>query len=201
MKRYARFALSASALCLGLSLGVSAFASPDAADAASQTSNGHRHGHHPHESYVHRALALTSLSAAQRSQIEALAQEQHGQFATVKASRARVLTALASQVERGTIDRSALAPAVKDETDAMVANRLRTRSIDERLHTVLTAAQCSEVGGGKDFLGPAKDPTEVRTNVERFASRGIDRLEKKLPSMTAEQKTSLASRLRARASR
>jgi Spy/CpxP family protein refolding chaperone len=209
MMRSIRFALAKSAVLAVLAgatvcVSATAFASPDAPDAHGQHEGreGAHHGHHRGHEHAHlikRALALPSLNNAQRAQIEALAQEAQANHATVSAARAKVLTTLAGQVDKGAIDRAALAPSLKDETDAMVAARLRERSIAERLHTILTAKQCEEVGGGKDFLRPAHPETEVRAHTERMVTHTIDRLEKKLPSTTPEQRAEIAARLRARA--
>jgi Spy/CpxP family protein refolding chaperone len=205
MTRNVRFALSSSALLAVFALGIpaTALAAPDAPAAAEHAREWGHHGHHhhAHADLVKRALALPSLNNAQRAQVEALAQESQTTHAGVHAARANVLTTLAGQVDRGAIDRAALAPALKAETDAAVAARLRQRSIAERLHVILTAAQCAEVGGGKDFLGPAPAESDVRAKVERRENFKIDRLEKKLPGASAEERAKIAAKLRAHATK
>jgi len=207
-----RFALVASALAVSLAtLAPTAGASgASRANAAHRHATAHRgHGrdhdaHQGHHALVTRALGLSSLSNAQRAQVEALAQEEKTMHMSVHAARGKVMTTLAGQVERGAIDRNALAPALKEETDAIVAARLRERSIAERLHTVLTAKQCEEVGGGKDFL-PSGKPQEpeatIRAKAEAHAGHIVDRIEKKLagPSpLSPEERARIAAHLRAR---
>jgi hypothetical protein len=207
MNRMLPMALSVSSLLGALVLAAPATAlagtdTPAAADAA-----GHRHHHHRGASgtrqsdLLDRALALPSLSNGQRSVIESLAAEQKASRASARPAHAKVMSTLAGQVEKGAIDRAALAPSLKQEADATVASRLRARSIEERLHAALTAAQCAELGGGKDFLGPARSEADIRTMAERRESRMVDHLEKKLPTMGTEQRANMAAKLRARAGR
>ena len=119
----------------------------------------------------------------------------------IDAARAKAMTTLAGQVDRGAIDRAALAPVLKEEENAIVAARLREHSILERLHAVLTAKQVEEVGGGKDFLRPAKTEAEVRAKTEEHMNGRIDHLAKKLPTASAEERANIAAKLRARAAK
>ena len=202
MIRNFRFAFAGSALVAMVALAVPVTAFAGDAHGVRQGEHGREHrGHHARGDVAKRALTLTSLSSAQRVQVEALAQEEQTARVPAHAARAKVLTAQAGQVDRGAIDRAALGPALKEETDAITAARLRERSIAERLHVVLTAAQCSELGGGKDFLGPAPTEADVRARAERHAARRIDGLEKKVSTKSADERTHLAAKLRERAAR
>lgn len=173
-----------------------------ASDAAQQGAHHHHKAHEGahHANVVTRALALPSLTNAQRAQVESLAQEEKAMHASVHAARSKMKLTLASQVERGAIDRNALAPAIKEQTDAVVAARLRAQAIGERLHTILTAKQCEEVGGGKDFLPPDKaqqtQEADVRAKAQARAGHMVDKLEKKLAGATPEERARIAEHLR-----
>jgi Spy/CpxP family protein refolding chaperone len=202
MTRSIRFALVASALLGAFALGVSSPASAgEEAGVTAEAPHGHHHERHGQGHLYARALALPSLNNGQRAQVQALADEARAQHAAMHAVRAKTMEVMAGQVERGSIDRNATNAALKAETDAVVASRLRERSIEERLHVVLTAAQCNELGGGKDFLRPAHSEAEIREHAEKRAAHQVTRLEEKLPKMSAEERAQMAARMRAHAGR
>jgi Spy/CpxP family protein refolding chaperone len=211
-----RTVLSASLVLGALVLGTagSAYASPNgrghsAAGEHSATKahgkgggKGGQRGQHGHHANVFtKAQQLTSLSAAQKAQVDQLANENKADRDTLKAPRAKVMTAVAAQIDKGAIDRAALRPALADQTNALVAAKLRKRAREEKLHTVLTAAQCAEVGGGQDFLGPKPVEAELRTKADAHSTRFLDRLEKKVPSMTPAERAAKAAALRTRAAK
>ena len=204
--------LSASLLLGAIVLGSagSAHAAPAGRDRAPAAAAhkahgaGHRgqHGQHGrHANVFTKAQQLASLSAAQKTQVDQLAAEDKAEHGALKAPRAKVMTAVAAQVEKGAIDRAALRPAIADQTNAIVASRLRRRVREEKLHVVLTAAQCAEVGGGQDFLGTKPVEADVRAKADAHGTKLLDRLEKKVPTMSPAERAAKAAALRDRASK
>ncbi len=201
-----RKVLSASLVLGALVVGTagSAYAAPNGrAPAAAGEHKAHgKGGQHGHKANVFtKAQQLTSLSAAQKSQVDQLATENKTDHESLKATRAKVMTALAGQIDKGAIDRAALRPALADQTNALVAAKLRHRAREEKLHTVLTAAQCAEVGGGQDFLGPKPVEADVRAKADAHSTKLLDRLEKKVPTMTPAERSAKAAALRTRAAK
>jgi Spy/CpxP family protein refolding chaperone len=204
-----RKVLSASLVLGALALGTvgTAYAAPDGrAPAAAGEHKAHgkggQRGQHGHKANVFtKAQQLTSLSAAQKAQVDQLAAENKTDRESLKAPRAKVMTALAGQIDKGAIDRAALRPALVDQTNALVAAKLRHRAREEKLHTVLTAAQCAEVGGGQDFLGAKPVEADIRTKADARSTKLLDRLEKKVPTMTPAERTAKAAALRTRAAK
>jgi Spy/CpxP family protein refolding chaperone len=204
-----RKVLSASLVLGALALGTvgTAYAAPNgrapaaAGEHKAHGKGGHR-GQHGHKANVFtKAQQLTSLSAAQKSQVDQLAAENKADRETLKAPRAKVMSALAGQIDKGAIDRAALRPALADQTNALVAAKLRHRAREEKLHTVLTAAQCAEVGGGQDFLGAKPVEADIRAKADARSNKLLDRLEKKVPTMTPAERSAKAAALRTRAAK
>ena len=199
-----RTVLSASIVLGGLILGTagSAYAAKNgrptaAAGAHKAHGKGGQHDRHGHRANVFtKAQALTSLSAAQKTQVDQLATENRTDHESLKAPRAKVMATVAAQVEKGAIDRAALRPALAEQTTAMVAAKLRKRAREEKLHTVLTAAQCAEVGGGQDFLGPKPTEADIRAKADAHGTKFLDRLEKKVAKMTPAERAAKAAALR-----
>lgn len=204
-----RKVLSASLVLGALALGTvgTAYAAPNgrvpaAAGEHKAHGKGGQRGQHGHKANVFtKAQQLTSLSAAQKSQVDQLAAENKTDRESLKAPRAKVMTALAGQIDKGSIDRAALRPALADQTNALVLAKLRHRAREEKLHTVLTAAQCAEVGGGQDFLGPKPVEAEIRAKADGRSTKLLDRLEKKVQAMTPAERTAKAAALRTRAAK
>jgi hypothetical protein len=209
MSRSIRRVLSASVLLGAFVLAGSAFAAPQGRASAAagehvlseHNAKGGHHGQGHHANVFMKAQQLTSLSAAQKTQVEQLAAENKTDHEALKAPRAKMMTAVAAQIDKGAIDRASLRPAIADQTNALVAAKLRKRVREEKLHTVLTAAQCAEVGGGQDFLGPKPAEAEIRAKADAHGTRFLDRLEKKLPKMTPAERATKAAALRDRASK
>ncbi len=186
-------------LALALTLGGSslAFAAPAADVPAHAAHGGARHGHGARgPNLFQRASQLPSLSNAQRSQIQDMIREEQAQRDAVRASRAKVMAAVAGQVEKGAIDRGALTPLLKSDTDVRVAAAMKGQALRTQLHTLLTAAQVQEVSGGKDFGKTTKSESEIRSKVEKHDDKRLEHLEKQVPSMTPESRTKLAELLR-----
>lgn len=190
-------------LALALSLGAStvAFAAPPADAPAHAAHEGRHHGHGARgPSLFVRASQLSSLSQAQRSQIQDMIRDEQAQKDAVKASRGKVMSAVADQVERGgAINKAALAPLLKSDADVRIAAALKNQALRQQLHTLLTAAQVQEVSGGKDFAKTTRSETEIRAHVTKHDDKRLERLEKSVGSMSPEARTKLAERLRAHA--
>jgi len=221
MNRIAKLISSVSitaALVCGMALP--AFAGGNgAAGAGTHAGHGHKQ-HHKGASLLREAANLPSLSAAQRADIQKLEAERAAQRAPVKAARGAVMQKLAAQIEAGKIDRAALASDLQAETQAKVAEDSYERSTVERLHALLTPAQRAELvakvassGGGKRhaatldafkqdrFAAPAVDAGKAKERAEAREGRFLDRIEAKLPRMTAEERAKTAAHLRAKAAR
>jgi Spy/CpxP family protein refolding chaperone len=119
----------------GLAMAQSATTAP-AADGG----QGH-HGHHHREGLLGRALKLDTLTSDQRTQIEQLMQSERTAHAPVRAADAAVLTALAQQVESGTINETALAPTVQARQSAETTAHSSQQDTVVKLHAILTPAQ------------------------------------------------------------
>jgi Spy/CpxP family protein refolding chaperone len=135
-------AAMAGALTLGAGgIALAQQASPPQSDAAPEH-DGH-HGHH--EGILGRALALSSLTAEQRTAIERLVQTRRAAEAPVKQADAKLLTALATQVEQASVNPQALAPDLQVRDGAATAARAVDRETIQQLHDLLTPAQRGEL--------------------------------------------------------
>jgi Spy/CpxP family protein refolding chaperone len=133
------FASLSAPLLAGSGLAM-AQATATAPVAEAGTGGGH-HGHHHREGLLGRALKLDSLTSDQRSQIEQLMQSERTAHAPVRAADAAVLTALAQQVESGTINETALAPTVQARQSAEATARSSQQDAVVKLHAILTPTQ------------------------------------------------------------
>ena len=174
---------------------------------------GHAHG--PHGGLLRDALKLDSLSAEQRSQIEKLVDGHKTAEVPVRQANAQLLTQLATQVEAAKIDRQALGPSMNAEASA--ARNARTVEVNalSQLHGVLTVVQrnqivdtiASRLPQGKAvppvldaFRGDSFDANAL-VREGKTGERVVDHAEAKVPSMSAEQRATFASHLRARAAK
>ncbi len=143
LRRLASVASLAAFLALGATASHAAFASTDTApDAAAGPE--HR-GHHGHGDLLHASLRLDSLTAAQRQQLEALAQAERTAHANVETARGQLLQTLASRVAAGNVDDVAIAPQMQALESAIQADEPGDRATLEKVHAVLTPAQRAEV--------------------------------------------------------
>lgn len=112
-----------------------------------------------HARAVADALSQVPLRDDQRAEIETMAAASEQRHQTVAAAHAQVATALAGQIESGTIDRAALQPAIDAAVTAASASRPLDRAAMERLHALLTPEQrgqfvdAMEAGHGKHATG------------------------------------------------
>jgi Spy/CpxP family protein refolding chaperone len=94
-----------------------------------------------HARAVADALSQVPLRDDQRAEIETMAAASEQRHQTVTAAHAQVATALAAQIESGTIDRAALQPTIDAAVTAASASRPLDRAAMERLHALLTPEQ------------------------------------------------------------
>ncbi len=134
MSRIVSFASLAGAIAL-VPAGVALAQQAPASTAAAGAHHGHRMG------LVGEALALDSLTPAQRTAIEQLVQTRRTAEGPVRQADAQVLTVLAQQVEQASINRQALAPTVQARESAAVAARSVDLDTVQKLHDLLTPAQ------------------------------------------------------------
>ena len=95
----------------------------------------------PHLKLVATALADVPLRADQRAEIGKLLADAVARHGANRTSRLDLMTALAAQVESGTVDRAALQPKIDAAADAWQASRPADRAAIERLHALLDAGQ------------------------------------------------------------
>jgi Spy/CpxP family protein refolding chaperone len=164
-----------------------------AQQAATSPHEGRHEGHRM--GLVGDALKLDSLTPAQRTAIEQLAQTRRTAEVPVRQADAQVLTVLAQQVEQAAINRQALAPTVNARESAAVAARTVDLDTVQKLHDLLTPAQRgqlvdaveanfqSHAGGGKHDGGAGP-------------GGHLGMIAKKL-ALTDAQKAQIASNLRA----
>ncbi len=164
-----------------------------AATSAQSPDGGHRKGHH-RMGLIGAALKLDSLTPAQRTAIEQLAQTRRTAEVPVRQADAQVLTVLAQQVEQASINRAALAPTVSARETAAVAARNVDLDTVQKLHDLLTPAQRGQLIDGIEahFQGHAD------AGAGKGGHRGgrLGMIAKKL-GLTDQQKAQIASNLRA----
>lgn len=158
---------------------------------------GH-HGHHGHRmGLVGDALKLDSLTPAQRTAIEQLAQTRRAAEVPVRQADAQVLTVLAQQVEQASINKQALAPTVGARESAALAARTVDLDTMQKLHGLLTPAQ----------RGQLVDAIEARFHAEHGKGHGehgkdhgehghLGEIAKKL-GLTDQQREQIATNFRA----
>ena len=162
-----RSLVSASLVLASLALAGSAFAG-----------GGHGHGG--------GARALPSLTQEQKAKLDAAAEAEH-------TARKALKVALAAQVEKGAIDRSAVAPQVAAEK---VAEANARKVTDD----TLTAAQKAELAklheakrAAHEAKGHAKGNGEAKTEGHHGHDRGMG----KSLNLTPEQKKQIHERMKA----
>jgi Spy/CpxP family protein refolding chaperone len=94
-----------------------------------------------HARAVADALSQVPLRDDQRAEIEKMAADSELRHQTVSAAHGQVATALAGQIESGTIDRAALQPTIDAAVAAASASRPLDRAAMARLHALLTPEQ------------------------------------------------------------
>jgi Spy/CpxP family protein refolding chaperone len=170
---------------LTFAAGGIAFAQQAAPPAPADASAPH-HGHH--EGLLGQALALPSLTAAQRTAVEKLVETRRAAELPVKQADAKLLTALAAQVEQAAVDRQALAPDLQARDSAALAARAVDRETLQQLHDLLTPSQR---GALVDAVESAGRPGEGHGPREHLAH-----MEERL-GLSDQQEAQIAANLRA----
>jgi Spy/CpxP family protein refolding chaperone len=162
-----------------------------AQQAAKSAHEGHRGGHRM--GLVGAALKLDSLTPAQRTAIEQLAQTRRTAEIPVRQADAQVLTVLAQQVEQAAINRAALAPSVAARESAAVGARSVDLDTAQKLHDLLSPAQRSQLVDGIEarFQGHGDAGEGGHDHGDRLGM-----IAKKL-GLTDQQKATIASNFRA----
>jgi len=140
-----------SLLALSLALAVPALGCggsvtsepPQTADTATTKAPVAINAHGPVKLFG-EALGDVPLTAAQRAQIEQLANDAEARHAGVLAARKDLMTVLATQVQAGQIDRAALQPKLDALTAAMQKAQPGDRAAFEQLHAILDPQQRTE---------------------------------------------------------
>jgi Spy/CpxP family protein refolding chaperone len=144
--------------------------------------------HSRHEGLLDEALKLSSLAPEQRTSIEHLQQARRAANVPVRQADARLLTAVAQQVEQANIDRAALEPVVQAKESVAAAAHGVDRDTLQKLHDLLSPAQ----------RGQLVDAVEARGHSHANGGRGgaLGRIDRRL-GLTAEQEQQILSNLRA----
>jgi Spy/CpxP family protein refolding chaperone len=140
INRIITFASITSALAL-VPAGV-AFAQ-DGTPQTAQHAKGHKGEHR--KGLVGAALKLESLTPDQRTQIEQLLSQRRAAAKPVRQADAQVLGVLAQQVFADKMDTQALAPSLAVERLAVAQERSIDALTLDRLHSILTPAQRTEL--------------------------------------------------------
>jgi hypothetical protein len=141
MKRLVRFIRTAGVLTLGLA-AVPLLARAEATRGVEAADEGT--AEHGGRDLIGRALDEVHLRPEQKSAVQKLKAEAAKRHAPVAAAKEEFLTVLADQVEKGKLDRCALAPAVKALASAKAAAHPGDRAAFEELHSMLDPNQRGE---------------------------------------------------------
>lgn len=113
---------------------------PQAADTATTKAPVAVSAHGPVKMFG-EALGDVPLTAPQRTQIEQLASDAEARHADARAARKDLMTALATQVQGGQIDRAALQPKIDALVAALQKAQPGDRAAFEQLHAILGPQQ------------------------------------------------------------
>jgi Spy/CpxP family protein refolding chaperone len=136
---------------------------------SSEPAHDHAHPRHAHHrgGLVGKALRLDSLTPAQRTTVEGLAQTQRAAWTPVRQADATLMTGLAQGVEAGAVDRSALGPAIQAKESAQATARTRSHEVRAQLQATLTPDQWSQVTAGRAGRDGGADHPRAREDRER----------------------------------
>ena len=185
MNRYARNVVRCASIISAVAVvPVGAAFAQDAATAQQDHPRAHRAG------LFAAALQLNSLTANQRTAIEGLKAQRRASTGPVRAANAQVLTILAQEVEQGSVDPQALAPALSVEHNAAAAESAAEETAMKQLHALLTPAQRGQlVDAVEASAGQAPGDRQGAHHAHRMEAWGA-RL-----GLTPEQKAKIAANL------
>lgn len=166
------------------------------AQQAAASPNGRQHVGPHRMGLIGAALKLDSLTPAQRTAIEQLAQTRRTAEVPVRQADAQVLTVLAQQVEQASINRAALAPTVGARETAAVAARNVDLDTVQKLHDLLTPAQRGQLIDGIEARFQGHADAGPGKGAGGHGGGHLGMIAKKL-GLTDQQKAQIASNLRA----
>jgi hypothetical protein len=132
---------------------------------------------------IDKALDEVQLRPDQKSAVEAMKAEAEKRHAPVKAAKERLATAVADQIEKGELDRCALAPDTKALASAAADAHPGDRAAFEKLHSILDPTQRAA------FVDALKRQWDAVEKMHEPAALA-DRMAKDL-KLSADQKTSM----------
>ncbi len=186
MNRYARKIVTCASIISAVALV------PVGAALAQQATGAHQEHRHPHRSgLLGGALKLDSLTPDQRTAIEALKVQRHAAAASVRAADAQVLTLLAQEIEQGSVDTQALAPALGAEHSAATTERAADEGALNQLHALLTPAQRGKL------VDRMEESSQGAMSQSGDAGHGKSGMWGAKLGLTAQQKAQIATNLSA----
>jgi hypothetical protein len=193
MNRYARKVVTYASIISAVALvPVGAAFAQDASTEQQSQPHAHRGG------LLAAALQLDSLTADQRTAIEGLKAQRRASAGPVRAANAQVLTILAQEVEQGSVDPKALAPALSAEHTAAAAESAVAENAMKELHTLLTPAQRGQlVDSVEASAGQAPGDRGGAHHDHRAGNRGGEQGPGAKLGLTPEQKAKIAANLAA----
>lgn len=139
MRRLSRFIGTACVVTLGL--GAVPLLASAAAPQTSEAEESTAAAMHEDGNLFEKALDEVQLRSDQKAAVDALKAEAEKRHAPVKAAKDRLATTLADQIQKGELDRCALAPPIKDLASAVAEARPGDRAAFEKLHSILDPTQ------------------------------------------------------------
>jgi hypothetical protein len=140
MKRFSRLISVAGILTLGLA-AVPSLVRADSAGTTQPSGGATAEGMHGGAKLIETALDEAHLRADQKAAVEAMKAQAKERHAAVKAAKGELATAVAEQIEKGEIDRCALAPTIDALASAVAQAHPGDRADFERLHSILDPEQ------------------------------------------------------------
>jgi hypothetical protein len=182
MQKLSRFIRVAGILTLGL-VAAPSFARSDTPGVTQPSEESSAGGMHGAGRLIERALEELQLRPDQKEAIDAMKAQAAERHAPVKAARRALATAIADQLEKGDLDRCALAQKVDALASAAGQAHPGDRADFERLHSILDSQQ------RKAFVDALKRQWESMEKMHE-PSALADKIAKKL-SLSPEQRTRL----------
>jgi Spy/CpxP family protein refolding chaperone len=182
MRRFVRFINTATMLTLGF-VAVPPLAGAESTRAAETEEQSAADTAHGGGKLIDEALDEVQLRPDQKPEVEKMRAEAEKRHAQVRAAKNELLTALADQIEKGKLDRCALAPAIKALASAKAEAHPGDRAAFEQLHSILDPEQRAT------FVDALRRHWESHKKTHEPAALA-EKMEKEL-SLSADQKESL----------
>ena len=168
------FVLAASIVPLAACSGATGTSDPPVTASSTTTAPLNVSVHGPAKR-VADALAQVPLRADQRTAIEQLAKDSESRMEPARKARGDLMLAIADQVQKGTIDRTALQPKIDAVAAAHQAAQPGNRAAFEKLHDLLTADQrlafvTAMQSEHHDHQGPGQGQGMMRGRMSKWAA-------------------------------